>query len=387
MLKIVCALMLFVNAAPPAPKGIAMKNLDGKESILFGSNSIQRLFFATSSSYSKNHSGRKAIDSDRESSWVSKQGKGPHWIEIDFDTKRLMTKMVIYPGRHDNYQTIKSLKLQFLYEGKWFDFSTVRLDEQQTISCLNLFAIPWGSYRDRVEIDLGGIDASAFRIYIPEGETFNGYAAIAEMELYVGANRLHYFDERFLGMCFPIKNGFLPENDYSYPNAPRGYRGGMHVGLDVLSYHTDESYDPKPVTMKTPILAADKGTVIRADWDYTPMTAAEWKNQSAFYQKHPRTFVKRSFGGRQVWIDHGNGVVTAYNHLSKISSGIKKGSSVSKGEVIGWCGNSGLLGEAEGKDYGTHLHFEIWVDGRYLGYGMDVKDVRKYFVWIFSNHQ
>jgi len=385
MLKIACAALLIVASAPKRPAGVPTRNLVQKESVIFGANSIQRLYFATSSSYSKNHDGKKAIDSDRESAWVSQQGHSPHWIEIDFDTKRLMTKVVIYPGRHDNYKTVKSLKLQFLYEGKWFDFANVRLDEQQTVSCLDLFSIPWGSYRDKVEIDLGGIDASAFRIYIPAGETFGGYAAIAEIELYMGATKLQYFDERLLGLCFPVKNGFLPDADSAYPNSPRGYRGGVHVGLDVFAYHNDDSYTPIAVTRKTPILAADRGTVIRADWDYKPMTPEEWKNQSAFYQKHPRTFVKRSFGGRQVWIDHGNGVVTAYNHLSGIKSGVKKGTSVSKGDVIGWCGNSGLMGEAEGKNYGIHLHFEIWVDGRYLGYGMDIKDVRKYFSWIFSN--
>ncbi len=113
------------------------------------------------------------------------------------------------------------------------------------------------------------------------------------------------------------------------------------------------------------------------------MDASEWTNQSEYYQKHPDTFVKRSFGGRQVWIDHRDGIVTTYNHLSKIDENIKRGATVKKGDIIGLAGNSGQMGEAEGKDYGVHLHFEIWVDGYYLGKGMNIADIKKYFTWIF----
>ncbi|MDI9424748.1 MAG: M23 family metallopeptidase, partial [Spirochaetota bacterium] len=106
--------------------------------------------------------------------------------------------------------------------------------------------------------------------------------------------------------------------------------------------------------------------------------------QSEYTRSNPRTFVLRSFGGRQVWLDHGNGVVTTYNHLSAIDRKVVQGARVSRGQRIGHVGNSGLFGEAEGKRYGAHLHFEIWVDGFYLGYGMTVEDVRKYFGWIFQ---
>jgi hypothetical protein len=46
-------------------------------------------------------------------------------------------------------------------------------------------------------------------------------------------------------------------------------------------------------------------------------------------------------------------------------------------------GNSGLYGEALGKDWGAHLHMEIWIDGYYLGFGMKMKDVKKYVKWVF----
>ncbi len=381
MLRTLTILLLMLNYTVP------QRDNSEKRYLVFGSNTLQKIYYATSSNFSNLHEGRKAIDSDKESSWVSARGKGPHWIEIDFGTKRVMSKIVVYPGEKDNYKTIKYFTLQFLYQDEWFDYALINLEGKKNLKLLNLIDISYGTYKDRVEIDLGGIDASAFRVFIPKYATRKGYAAIAEIETYVGSNKLKYFDERLLGLCFPIKNGFLPESSHHYPNAPRGYRGGKHVGLDIYYYHTDDSYMPIKVNQNTPVLAADDGIVIRADWKYKPMSPAQWQNQSSYYQKNPRTFVKRSFGGRQVWIDHQNGIVTTYNHLSRIDSSIEKGSRVSKGERIGWVGNSGLLGEAQGKNYGMHLHFEIWIDGHYLGYGMQIEDIKRYFSWIFSLHQ
>ena len=390
MIKSISMLMLlFVFEGYKIPQ----RDHKGKEYLIIGHNSIQKIFYSTSSDFSANHKGTKAMDSDFRSAWLSERG-GPHWIEIDFGTKRIMSKIIVYPGKMNNYRTIKYFVLQFLHNNKWFYFTTVNLIEIKETPKSSIFN-PFSSnlkkyvksYKDKAVIDLGGLDASSFRIFMPDDATFNGYAAIAEIETYIGSNKLKYFDERLKGLYLPIKNGFLPEDNSRYPNAPRKYRGGRHVGLDILYYHTDYSYKPLKVNKNTPVCACDKGVIIRADWNYKPMTVKEWMNQSSYYKKHPRTFVKRSFGGRQVWIDHENGIVTTYNHLSKIDDIIDKGKIVKKGQRIGWVGNSGLMGESEGKNYGIHLHFEIWVDGFYLGSGMNIKDIKRYITWIFSIHQ
>ena len=382
MVKVLSLFILLLNSDYKIPQ----REHSGKKYIIAGHNSIQKIYYSTSSNFSVNHDGRKAIDSDKRSVWLSNKN-GSQWIEIDFGTKRLMSRIVVYPGKKDNYETIKYFILQFLYNNRWFDFVTVNIEETSKSSIFNIFSSNKKSFKDKGIVDLGGVDASSFRIFIPEDAIYNGYAAIAEIETYIGSNKLKYFDERLLGMFFPVKNGFLPEMDSSYPNAPRRYRGGKHVGLDILYYHTDNSYDPIRVDKNTPVYAADKGVILRADWNHKSMTVNEWMNQSGYFKRHPQTYVKRSFGGRQVWIDHENGIVTTYNHLSRIDKGIKKGTRVKKGQSIGWAGNSGLMGEAEGKDYGVHLHFEIWIDGYYLGYGMKIEDIRNYFIWIFSIHQ
>lgn len=66
--------------------------------------------------------------------------------------------------------------------------------------------------------------------------------------------------------------------------------------------------------------------------------------------------------GRMVTIDHGNGFVTRYAHLS--SASVSLGQTVVTGQVIGYVGDSGYA-------TGPHVHFEVRLDG-------EAKDPRKF---------
>ena len=55
-------------------------------------------------------------------------------------------------------------------------------------------------------------------------------------------------------------------------------------------------------------------------------------------------------GGNSVWIDHGNGYVTMYAHLSRIN--VRVGQNVSQGTQIGVTGETG-------RAFGIHLHFMV----------------------------
>jgi murein DD-endopeptidase MepM/ murein hydrolase activator NlpD len=61
-----------------------------------------------------------------------------------------------------------------------------------------------------------------------------------------------------------------------------------------------------------------------------------------------------SIYGNAVIIDHGMGLMSLYGHLSVIN--VSEGQKVSKGDIIGKTGSTGLAG-------GDHLHFGILIDG------------------------
>ena len=62
-----------------------------------------------------------------------------------------------------------------------------------------------------------------------------------------------------------------------------------------------------------------------------------------------------SGGGNRIRIKHMNGYETCYMHLSKFAKGIRTGSRVSQGQVIGYVGSTG-------RSTGPHLDFRVWKD-------------------------
>ena len=97
------------------------------------------------------------------------------------------------------------------------------------------------------------------------------------------------------------------------------WSSGIHTGLDFAG----------PVG--TPILAAASGKVVSTGYE------------GAY--------------GNQVIIDHGDGYQTTYNHLSGI--GVSVGDKVSTGDQIGKRGSTG-------NSTGSHLHFEVTKDGKFV---------------------
>ena len=96
--------------------------------------------------------------------------------------------------------------------------------------------------------------------------------------------------------------------------APTAGASTNHKGIDI------------PGATGTKIVAADSGKVVLAKTGYN------WGR------------------GTYMVIDHGNGMGTLYQHLSKITASL--GSSVSKGDKIAEMGNTGI-------GTGSHLHFEV----------------------------
>jgi len=63
--------------------------------------------------------------------------------------------------------------------------------------------------------------------------------------------------------------------------------------------------------------------------------------------------------GRFIEIQHGSAFRTRYAHLGGFARGIRRGAKVKKGQIIGTVGCSGSC-------TGSHLHFEMYKNGRYV---------------------
>src|SRR4051794_14272992 len=63
--------------------------------------------------------------------------------------------------------------------------------------------------------------------------------------------------------------------------------------------------------------------------------------------------------GLRVEIQHGDGVVTTYSHMSRFGRDIAPGTEVRQGQVIGFLGSTGL-------STGPHLHYEVVVNGHFV---------------------
>jgi murein DD-endopeptidase MepM/ murein hydrolase activator NlpD len=108
------------------------------------------------------------------------------------------------------------------------------------------------------------------------------------------------------------------------------YAHAGHIALDIAADYG------------SPIVAVAGGRVVFAGW-------------------------KSNGGGWQVWISHGGGLYTTYNHMAGVSVG--SGQSVGRGQRIGRLGSSGWA-------TGPHLHFEVWRGGMPWSGGYQVNPMR-----------
>ena len=164
---------------------------------------------------------------------------------------------------------------------------------------------------------------------------------------------------RLWGMfALPIEGTDVPSDLELLPGAPRDYRGGVHEGIDF------------PAPEGTPVLAAASGTVARVDlsfldWNREQQEIALYEALTLGYT--PSATLDR-IRGRQVWIDHGKGVITRYAHLSAVEP-LLVGQTVDAGALIGHVGSSGY------PQGGPHLHLEVRIGDDFYGDGLSGDDL------------
>jgi murein DD-endopeptidase MepM/ murein hydrolase activator NlpD len=138
---------------------------------------------------------------------------------------------------------------------------------------------------------------------------------------------------RVLPLASPVHDSFSITSTFGYRHDPFNNLGALHEGLDMQA------------PLRTPVYATAPGKVVFSGWH-------------ASY-------------GRMLEIDHGYGIRTRYAHLDRIL--VQDGADIAFGKEIGLIGSSG-------RTSGTHLHYEVLVDGRSrnpLNFLRATADVRK----------
>ncbi|MCO4274690.1 peptidoglycan DD-metalloendopeptidase family protein [Pseudarthrobacter sp. HLT3-5] len=129
------------------------------------------------------------------------------------------------------------------------------------------------------------------------------------------------------GLTRPPEGSLMAPLEFLTSSSPFGFRvspitgagGDFHLGQDFAA------------GCGTRVYSADAGVVRAAGW-------------------HPWG------GGNRVEIDHGNGLITTYNHLEAVA--VRTGDSVQVGQVIARVGTTGW-------STGCHLHFETILHGKH----------------------
>lgn len=116
----------------------------------------------------------------------------------------------------------------------------------------------------------------------------------------------------------PIRTEIAFTSGFGVRSDPFRGRAAMHGGIDLAG------------PIGTPIYATADGIVQRSEWN------------SGGY-------------GNLVEINHGQGIQTRYGHMSRLIA--RPGQRVRRGDLIGLMGSTG-------RSTGSHLHYEVRIDGR-----------------------
>lgn len=139
-------------------------------------------------------------------------------------------------------------------------------------------------------------------------------------ELFASWRRMEQLEQAVIAIpsARPIETSVNFTSGYGVRSDPFNRGARMHGGIDLAG------------PMGTPIYATADGIVGRSEW-----------NNGGY--------------GNLVEVNHGQGIQTRYGHMSRRL--VEPGARVRRGQLIGLMGSTG-------RSTGSHLHYEVRIDGR-----------------------
>ena len=120
---------------------------------------------------------------------------------------------------------------------------------------------------------------------------------------------------------WPTNKNYRISSYFGWRTSPITGGREMHAGIDIAG-----------TGLGSPVYATNNGTIMIKKYVYSY--------------------------GNYIIIDHNNGYYSTYAHMNGFAKGLKEGSTVSRGQIIGYVGSTGY-------STGPHLHFEIRTCPRY----------------------
>ena len=171
------------------------------------------------------------------------------------------------------------------------------------------------------------------------------------------------------------------DNPGRLPNAARDYRYGTHQGVDFFCPRGH------------PVKAALDGRVVVAVGEYRDASASELDDllaiTGALRATPPYTLL--TLYGNYVIVDHGiidsvGHVVSIYAHMEALDPAVRVGRQVRAGDPLGRVGNTGTSYAAAGStNQGLQLHWELHINGHYLGEGLSSSETRAVYTALFNH--
>ena len=134
------------------------------------------------------------------------------------------------------------------------------------------------------------------------------------------------------------QQGVIAKNTYTQAGLSQASMSLPLIGITSSEFGVRRYINGQPRNRHIGLdIAADEGTPVKA-----PMKGKVILTGNFFYK------------GNVIYIDHGDGLVSSYSHLS--NKAVNLNQKVSKGEVLGYVGSTGRV-------TGPHLHWEVFFLG------------------------